>query len=87
MEPHPAIVFLGGLVVIIVGAEMLLRGATRMAAMLNIQPILIGLTLVAICTSTPELAVGITAAYEGRGRCPWATSPAATSSSCCSCSA
>ena len=37
MEPHPAIVFLGGLVVIIVGAEMLLRGATRIAAMLNID--------------------------------------------------
>lgn len=67
MQPHPAIVFLGGLVVIIVGAEMLLRGATRIAAMLNIQPILIGLTVVAIGTSMPELAVGITAAYEGKG--------------------
>ncbi|CAG9933349.1 calcium/sodium antiporter [Candidatus Nitrotoga arctica] len=67
MQPHPAIIFLGGLVVIIVGAEVLLRGATRMAAMLNIQPILIGLTVVAIGTSMPELAVGITAAYEGKG--------------------
>lgn len=67
MALHPAIVFIGGLVVIIVGAELLLRGATRIAAMLNIQPILIGLTVVAIGTSTPELAVGITAAYEGKG--------------------
>lgn len=67
MALHPAIVFLGGLVVIIVGAQMLLRGATRIAAMLGVKPILIGLTVVAIGTSTPELAVGITAAYEGRG--------------------
>jgi len=67
MELHPAVVFLGGLVVIIVGAEMLLRGATRIAAMLRVAPILIGLTVVAIGTSTPELAVGLTAAREGRG--------------------
>ncbi len=67
MNLHPAIVFLGGLVVITVGAQMLLRGATRIAAMLGVKPILIGLTVVAIGTSTPELAVGITAAYEGQG--------------------
>lgn len=65
---HPAIVFFGGLVVIIVGADTLLRGATRIAAMLGIKPILIGLTVVAIGTSTPELAVGITSVAEGRGQ-------------------
>jgi cation:H+ antiporter len=58
---------LGGLVVIIVGAELLLRGASRIAAMLGVKPILIGLTVVAIGTSAPELAVGITAVSEGRG--------------------
>lgn len=67
MTTHPAVIFLGGLVVIVVGAELLLRGATRIAAMLGIKPILIGLTVVAVGTSTPELAVGITAVLEGKG--------------------
>src|SRR5690606_14589306 len=35
MSLHPAIVFAGGLVVIILGAELLLRGASRIAAMLG----------------------------------------------------
>lgn len=67
MTLHPAIVLLGGLVVIIVGAELLLRGASRVAAMLGISPLLVGMTVVAVATSAPELAVGITAAREGRG--------------------
>jgi cation:H+ antiporter len=64
---HPGIVFLGGLVVIVVGAELVLRGAARLAALLGVPPILIGLTVVAVGTSAPELAVGIAAAYGGRG--------------------
>ncbi|MFO7180776.1 MAG: calcium/sodium antiporter [Pseudomonadota bacterium] len=67
MTLHPAAVFLGGLVVLVLGAELLLRGATRIAAMLGVKPILIGLTVVAIGTSMPELAVGITAALEDKG--------------------
>jgi cation:H+ antiporter len=46
---------------------MLLRGASRIARMLGVKPILIGLTVVSVGTSMPELAVGITAAAEGRG--------------------
>lgn len=64
---HPAVIFLGGLVVIVVGAELVLRGATRIAAMLGIKPILIGLTVVAVGTSAPELAVGVTAVLEDKG--------------------
>lgn len=67
MELHPIIIFIAGLVVIILGSEMLLRGATRVALMLRVSPIIIGLTIVSIGTSTPELAVGITAAVEGKG--------------------
>jgi len=67
MTLHPVVIFLGGLVVIVVGAELLLRGATRIAAMLGIKPILIGLTVVAVGTSAPELAVGVTAVLEGKG--------------------
>lgn len=64
---HPALVFLGGLVIVVLGAELLLRSATRIANLLRISPIVIGLTVVAIGTSLPELAVGITAANEGKG--------------------
>src|SRR5690606_755057 len=67
MTLHPAVLFLGGLVVLVVGAELLLRGATRIAAMLGVKPILIGLTVVAVGTSAPELAVGITAVLDGKG--------------------
>jgi cation:H+ antiporter len=59
--------FLLGLALVIAGAELIVRAATRVAVMLNVKPLLIGLTVVAIGTSTPELAVGITASLEGRG--------------------
>jgi cation:H+ antiporter len=67
IELHPAIEFLGGLVVVILGAEVLLRSASTIAAMLKITPIVIGLTIVSVGTSAPELAVGITAVAEGKG--------------------
>lgn len=67
MALHPALLFLGGLVVVVLGAEMLLRGATRIATLLRISPIVIGLTVVSVGTSAPELAVGLTAVHEGRG--------------------
>ena len=62
---HPFVEFLGGLVVVVLGAEVLIRSATATARMLGISPIVIGLTIVSVGTSTPELAVGITAVAEG----------------------
>lgn len=59
--------FLFGLVVITVGAEILLKGASKIASLLNIRPIVIGLTVVSVGTSLPELAVGLTAIGEGAG--------------------
>lgn len=64
---HPALVFLGGLIVLVFGAEILLRGAARMATLLGLSPVIIGLTIVSIGTSAPELAVGIMAASENKG--------------------
>lgn len=62
----PAIAqFIFGLLIITIGAELLLRGAARIASLLGIKPIVIGLTVVSIGTSLPELAVGITAVNEG----------------------
>lgn len=58
-------IFLLGLIVITVGAELLLKGASRIAALLGIRPIVIGLTVVSVGTSLPELAVGVTAINDG----------------------
>lgn len=67
MSLHPVVTFLGGLVVIIVGAELLLRGASRIAALFGVKPIMVGLTVVAIGTSAPELAIGIASAANDKG--------------------
>src|SRR5262245_28285711 len=59
--------FVAGLVLLGVGAEMVVRGALRLAASLGIEPLMVGLTVVAIGTSVPELVVGITASRQGSG--------------------
>jgi len=58
--------FIAGLVLLIVGAEALVRGASRLAAALGIAPLVIGLTVVAFGTSAPELAVSVKAAFAGQ---------------------
>jgi cation:H+ antiporter len=58
---------LAGLAALVAGSELLVRAGSRLAALVGIPPILIGLTVVAIGTSTPELAVGIEAALQGSG--------------------
>lgn len=67
MQLHPAFIFFGGLVVILLGADLLLRGAQRLATLLGVPPVVIGLTVVTVGTTMPELAVGMTAALEGQG--------------------
>jgi cation:H+ antiporter len=57
--------FLAGLITLIVGAELLIRGGSWLGSRLGIRPIVIGLTVVSIGTSMPELAVGVVAATEG----------------------
>ena len=56
-----------GLVALLVGAELVVRGGSRVARRLDISPIVIGLTVVSIGTSAPELAIGIEAARDGVG--------------------
>lgn len=53
------ILFIAGLVILIIGAEALVRGASRLAASLGISPLVIGLTVVAFGTSAPEMAVSV----------------------------
>nr|WP_090339654.1 calcium/sodium antiporter [Mycolicibacterium malmesburyense] len=59
--------FLAGLTALIVGAEVMVKGGSRLAARLGISAIVLGLTVVSIGTSMPELAVGVTAASQGSG--------------------
>jgi cation:H+ antiporter len=59
------ILFIIGLVLLIKGASWLVDGASSIAKKLNISAIVIGLTIVAFGTSTPELIVNIFATIEG----------------------
>jgi cation:H+ antiporter len=54
-----------GLVLLLVGGELLVRGAVASARSLGVSPLLIGLTLVGFGTSTPELVTSVTAALNG----------------------
>jgi cation:H+ antiporter len=55
-----------GIGVLYFGAEWLVRGAARLAAAFGISPIVVGLTVVSLGTSAPELVVCLVAALEGR---------------------
>lgn len=54
-----------GLVLLVAGAEALVRGAAAISARLGIPPLIVGLTVVAFGTSAPELAVSVGAAATG----------------------
>lgn len=56
---------LGGLVLLVAGAELLVRGSVGIARRLRVSPLLIGLTLVGFGTSSPELVASVTAAIKG----------------------
>ena len=63
-----AIAFLqagGGLVLLFIGGEVLLRGAVGLSLRFGLSPLLIGLTVVAFATSMPELVVTLTAGLQG----------------------
>jgi cation:H+ antiporter len=61
-----AMLIIAGLVLLVLGAEALVRGASRLAAVLGVSPLVIGLTVVAFGTSSPELAVGIKASLASQ---------------------
>jgi cation:H+ antiporter len=59
--------FVAGFVFLVGGAELLIRGASRIVLRLGIQPIIVGLTVVAFGTSAPELVVSVTANITNNG--------------------
>ncbi|MDH3289676.1 MAG: calcium/sodium antiporter [Gemmatimonadota bacterium] len=56
----------GGIALLVVGGELLVRGAVSIARLARVSTAVIGLTIVAIGTSAPELAVSLTAAVSGQ---------------------
>jgi cation:H+ antiporter len=54
-----------GLVVLVIGGELVVRGSSRLALGLGISPVIVGLTVVAFGTSSPELAVSVGAIFGG----------------------
>jgi cation:H+ antiporter len=57
--------FIPGLLALIFGAELLVRGASRLALSFGVSPLAVGLTVVAFGTSSPELAVSVQSAWSG----------------------
>ncbi len=55
-----------GLGALVLGAELLVRGASRLALSIGISPLVVGLTVVAFGTSAPELAVSVQSAWSGQ---------------------
>jgi cation:H+ antiporter len=57
----------GGLVVLILAGDFLVRGAVNLALRLGIPPLMVGMTVVAFGTSAPELLVSVQAAINDAG--------------------
>ena len=60
------LMFAGGLLALVVGASLLVRGASKLALSFGISPLVVGLTVVAFGTSAPEVAVSVGAVLDGR---------------------
>ncbi|MEM8757399.1 MAG: calcium/sodium antiporter [Planctomycetota bacterium] len=63
----PILQLAGGLALLIIGAELMVRGAARLAHAFGISSFVVGLTVVAFGTSAPELGGSLRAAFEGDG--------------------
>ena len=66
-----ALILLAGLIVLIIGGELLVRGAVRIAERLGMSEMLIGLTIVGFGTSAPELVASVEAARAGSPGIAW----------------
>jgi cation:H+ antiporter len=65
MTPSTIVFLIFGLVLLVGGAEFMVRGAARLASAAGISPLVVGLTVVAFGTSSPELAVSVMSAFKG----------------------
>ena len=60
-----ALTLLAGLALLIWGADFLVKGASRIAVGFGISPLVVGLTVVAFGTSSPEMAISVSSAWKG----------------------
>jgi cation:H+ antiporter len=68
LSPPIAVLFLiVGITLTFMGAELLIRGAARIARRLGLSPFVIGVTVVAFGTSAPEMFASVKASLDGRG--------------------
>jgi len=58
--------FIGGLALLVVGANALVSGASKLALSFGLSPLVVGLTVVAFGTSAPEMAVSTSAVLSGQ---------------------
>jgi cation:H+ antiporter len=66
VSPLTVVLFVAGIALLVLGADWLVRGASRIAAASGISALVIGLTVVAYGTSAPELAVSVKAAWANQ---------------------
>ncbi|MFO1373196.1 MAG: calcium/sodium antiporter [Agitococcus sp.] len=65
MDMITILLLIAGLVLLTVGADVLVKGASSLAGSLGISPLVIGLTVVAFGTSAPEMSVSVSSAFKG----------------------
>ncbi|MCK5098792.1 MAG: calcium/sodium antiporter [Desulfobacteraceae bacterium] len=61
------IILIIGLILLYIGSEFLVNGASSTALMFAVKPVIVGLTIVSFATSAPELLVSFIAALKGSG--------------------
>ncbi|MEQ8974929.1 MAG: calcium/sodium antiporter [Coleofasciculus sp. C1-SOL-03] len=66
MDAITILLLISGFVLLVVGAEILVRGASKLAVAAGLSPLVVGLTVVAYGTSAPELAVSVQSSYAGQ---------------------
>jgi cation:H+ antiporter len=65
MTAFTVALLLGGLLILVAGGEVLVRGGSGLARSFGLSPLVVGLTVVAFATSAPELAVTLDASLSG----------------------
>lgn len=65
MDMITILLLIAGLVLLTIGADVLVKGASSLAGSLGISPLVIGLTVVAFGTSAPEMSVSVSSAFKG----------------------
>lgn len=62
-----ALILIVGLILLYAGSSLLVEGAATTAIMFSVRPVIVGLTVVSLATSAPELLVSLIAAVKGSG--------------------